>query len=68
MSKIAITELYPVGSAFFSEPENFLNDFTNEAILTQINGGSIVPISILSDIDYTPFLNSYSARCYLFPE
>jgi hypothetical protein len=38
-SKIAINELRPAGTMFFSEPETFLNDLIDEAILTQLNGG-----------------------------
>ena len=42
MAKIAVTELCPTGSAFFSEAETFLNDITDENILTKLSGGVIV--------------------------
>ena len=41
MSKIVIAELYPAGSAFFSESETFLNDITDENTLTKLSGGVI---------------------------
>ena len=51
MSKIAITELHLAGSAFFSESETFLNELTDEAILTHLSGGLGFPCpSHLKDV------------------
>ena len=54
MATITISQLRPAGTQFFSDPENFLNDLTDEATLIQISGGLIMTISILpinSNID-----------------
>lgn len=47
MPKIEINELRLAGAAFFSESENFLNELTDETVLTQVNGGLFtLPITV----------------------
>lgn len=68
MSKIAITELYPAGSAFFSESETFLDDLKDEDLLTQLSGGFVNTESAFTDPDYPTILPTYPSLHSLIPE
>ena len=57
MAKIAVTELCPAGSAFFSESETFLNELTDETILAKVNGGIILTTLPPSYPDFTRIIS-----------
>lgn len=63
MSKIAINELRPAGTMFFSEPETFLNNLTDENTLTKLSGGLIGDLDTVLERITQKFTLPTSALC-----